>query len=414
MMALPPTLNYCFASYQWWSNKKISRKKWIWIFVLFNLYHQINAISVLKSFRKKDNLDAKKKQKTLSKVSFLEPYLESAPTGIILSMIWCSALTGNGIETFGYMAQDYNAGYFDCKNVSDSWTKWEANDDRWPSPRKQIHVENFCTVFQGPGGLPWFFITFGISIFSSSLGITKFLQNGPCAILPNSGLLGGLLNSEFILVFISVMFAIVAKGVFALLMTGAAFGDNYSVMISGLIFLGVNILPHILCAIIWISWSTGFNRKLYKLVLDYPALVLLPAFTYYSVGSKKLPRFSQEKSWSIGSHIILSRKWTIVNVFMTVVLYGCAISLLLFAYPTNLTKTWIVLAGHRLDVGYEAWFKIGFAPLMIVSLFPALAFLSLHVPCCHSSPRNCCCSSCCSSNCLKFKEDYIDTNEYGK
>ena len=191
----------------------------------------------MKSFRKKDNLDAKKKQKTLSKVSFLEPYLESAPTGIILSMIWCSALTGNGIETFGYMAQDYNAGYFDCKNVSDSWTKWEANDDRWPSPRKQIHVENFCTVFQGPGGLPWFFITFGISIFSSSLGITKFLQNGPCAILPNSGLLGGLLNSEFILVFISVMFAIVAKGVFALLMTGAAFGDAAPVIKLSLIHI---------------------------------------------------------------------------------------------------------------------------------------------------------------------------------
>ena len=163
-------------------------------------------------------------------------------------------------------------------------------------------------MFEGPGGLPWFFVTFGISIFSSSLGITKFLQNGPCAILPNSGLLGGLLNLEFILVFISVMFAIVAKGVFALLMTGAAFGDNYSIMISGLIFLGVNILPHILCAVIWISWSTGFNRKLYKLILDYPALVLLPVFTYYSVGPKKLPRCSQEKSRSIDSHIILSRK----------------------------------------------------------------------------------------------------------
>ena len=266
-------------------------------------------------------------------------------------------------------------------------------------------------MFQGPGGLPWFFITFGISIFSSSLGITKFLQNGPCAILPNSGLLGGLLNSEFILVFISVMFAIVAKGVFALLMTGAAFGDNYSVMISGLIFLGVNILPHILCAIIWISWSTGFNRKLYKLILDYPALVLLPVFTYYSVGPKKLPRCSQGKSRPIDSHIILSRKWTIVNLFMTVILYGCAISLLLFVYPTNLSD--IYLVGHRYE-SYEAGFYVVFAPLMMVSLFPTLVFLSLHIPCCYSSLRNWSCSSCCSSNCLKFKEDYIDTNEYGK
>ena len=138
MMSLPPTLNYCFAWYEWWSNEKISRMKWSWIFVLFNLYHQINAISVLKAFWNNDNLDAKKKQKTLSKVSFLEPYLESAPTVIILGMIWCSALTGNGIETFGYMAQDYNAGYFDCKNVSASWTKWEANDYGWPSPKSKF------------------------------------------------------------------------------------------------------------------------------------------------------------------------------------------------------------------------------------------------------------------------------------
>ena len=67
-MAVPPMINYCFAWYKWWSNEKISRIKWSWIFVLFNLYHQINAISVLNSFWNNDNLDAKKKQKTLSNV----------------------------------------------------------------------------------------------------------------------------------------------------------------------------------------------------------------------------------------------------------------------------------------------------------------------------------------------------------
>mgnify|MGYP001256404163 CR=1 FL=1 len=223
----------------------------------------------------------------------------------ILSMIWCSALTGNGIETFGYMAQDYNAGYFDCKNVSASWTIWETNDDRRPSPRKQIHVENFCTVFQGPGGLPWFFITFGISIFSSSLGITKFLQNGPCAILPNIGLLGGLLNWEFILVFISVMFAILAKCVFAVLVVGAAFGDNYSLTISGLVFFGVNVLPHILSSIFAISMVTGCSKKMYQIILNYPALVLLAAFTYFSAGPKNLPRCRRDQTGHTVNHIIL-------------------------------------------------------------------------------------------------------------
>ena len=407
-MAVPPMINYCFAWYKWWSNDKIFRMKWSWIFVLTNFYHQMNAIRLMGSFRNNDQLDVKKKQKMLNEVSSLDPYLESAPSVMIMSMIWLSALTGNGIEPFGGMVKDHSAGYFDCSNASANGSEW-VQMKSWK--RKQIHVDNFCAVFQGAGGLPWFFFTFCISLFSTSLGITKFLQNGPCAILSNVGSLGGLLNWKFILVFISVMFSISAKCVFAVLVVGAAFGDNYSLTISGLIFFGINVLPHILCSIIMISLVTGCSRKLYKIILKYPALVSLPVFTYFSVGPKNLPRCRRDKTRHTVSHIILSTKWTIVNIMVTLMLYGCTISLLLTAYPKDISTYWIQFAGIDYK-GYETYFKIVFAPVMIISLIPTLIFLLLHLSCCFCPSKNCCCSCCCSTKCLKFKDDYIDVSEY--
>ena len=405
-MAVPPMINYCFAWYKWWSNEKISRMKWSWIFVLTNVYHQMNAMKLMGAFWNNDKLDVKKKQKLLNEVSSLEPYLESAPSVMILSMIWLSALTGNGIEPFGGMVKDHGAGYFNCSNASTYVSEWAQMK---PWKRKQIHVDNFCAVFQGAGGLPWFFFTFCISLLSSSFGITKFLQNGPCAILSNNGLLGGLLNWKFILVFISVLFAILAKCVFAVLVVGAAFGDNYSLTISGLLFFGVNVLPHILSSIFAIQLVTGCSKKMYQIILNYPALVLLPAFTYFSAGPKNLFGCRRDKCGPTVSHIILSTKWTTVNIIMTVMLYGCTISLLLMAYPKNISGYWIQFAGNRYN-GYETYFKIVFAPILIISLIPTLIFLLLKLSCCLCPSKNGSC--CCSAECLKFKDAYIDESQY--
>ena len=42
---------------------------------------------------------------------------------------------------------------------------------------------NRCAVFSGAGGLPWFLVTFSLSVYSCTIGITNFLRNGPFSVL---------------------------------------------------------------------------------------------------------------------------------------------------------------------------------------------------------------------------------------
>ena len=148
---------------------------------------------------------------------------------------------------------------------------------------------------------------------------------------------------------------------------------------------------------------------MYQIILNYPALVLLPAFTYFSAGPKNLFGCRRDKCGPTVSHIILSTKWTTVNIIMTVMLYGCTISLLLMAYPKNISGHWIQFAGNRYN-GYETYFKIVFAPILIISLIPTLIFLLSKLLCCFCPSKNGSC--CCSTECLKFKDDYIDVSQY--
>ena len=58
-----------------------------------------------------------------------------------------------------------------------------------------------------------FGITFLSSLFSVSIGMTKFLKHGPCRILPNQGVLRGYLTWNFCITFVNVVFSVAGNAI---------------------------------------------------------------------------------------------------------------------------------------------------------------------------------------------------------
>ena len=58
-----------------------------------------------------------------------------------------------------------------------------------------------------------FIATFVSSVFSASKGLGDFLLNGPCKLLPNDGLVGGMGKMGYIFLLINIAFTLCAKGI---------------------------------------------------------------------------------------------------------------------------------------------------------------------------------------------------------
>ena len=59
----------------------------------------------------------------------------------------------------------------------------------------------------------FFIATFASSILSAAKGLADFLLNGPCKLLPNDGLFGGMGKMGYIFLVINIAFTICGKGV---------------------------------------------------------------------------------------------------------------------------------------------------------------------------------------------------------
>ena len=57
-----------------------------------------------------------------------------------------------------------------------------------------------------------FIATFSCSVFSATKGHADFLLNGPCKLLPNDGLFGGMGKMGYIFLLINIAFTLCAKG----------------------------------------------------------------------------------------------------------------------------------------------------------------------------------------------------------
>ena len=149
-----------------------------------------------------------------------------------------------------------------------------------------------CSVFGGPGGSKWFFTTYSISVLSCAFGIARFLQLGPFSVLSDEGPLRGVCSWRFLMTFFAIITSIISKGY---LMTSFIFRDNtemkeisIGILLERLSFsFAIFVLPNIIFSIMCFSFSTGVNRKLFELILSYPASWMLPVITNFAIGPRR-------------------------------------------------------------------------------------------------------------------------------
>ena len=74
--------------------------------------------------------------------------------------------------------------------------------------------------------------------------------------------------------------------------------------------------------------TTGWNKKLYRLIFRYPAICLLPVFTHFSFAPRKLSCCKQRETETKHGHLILSKKATAINAAISLVFYITTLALL--------------------------------------------------------------------------------------
>jgi len=122
---------------------------------------------------------------------------------MVMTAIWVIATNDHTFDTYCKLNRE------DDECSMDMGYKSSLNQ---PPIYCDTHPEvNQCAVFNGFGGYIWFYTTYVISFVTWSLGITRFLQREPFAILSDKGLLGGMVKWRFVLTYLAVLGSIVTK-----------------------------------------------------------------------------------------------------------------------------------------------------------------------------------------------------------
>ena len=386
-MTIPLILQFASTIYKWIQIEKPKNKKWSWILLLLQVWPQWRAFRVMILLYKNDERAQNKKQELLREFSSTEPFLEAWPSVLIMTIIWVQA----GSEFNGGFGGFERADKIDCTaiNVRDSY-------------------ENFCAVYSGFGGIVWFFTTYAISVFTGALGITKFLQTGPCSVLSEAGPLGGILKWKFIITYLSVMFSLITKGLFIALFVGANgiplatsfFGTGRQFALVGILIMlfFLILVPNVIVSFICIGFATGLSRNFFKLIFRYPAIWLLPAVTYFVIGPREL-RCCKRTQHNIQRHQIgLSKCFSLLNLLMTVMMYGTMIALFL------------TIPEHIFESYWFNYFIPYFPSVFCLGITFTIICLLLDERCCCKRSQQCFCTRCCGPDCYKFQYQYINVN----
>ena len=387
-MTLPLVLQFASTIYKWFQFECPKQKRWTWILLLLQLWPQWRAIRVLKLLYKNDKRHQKQQIELLRGIGSSEAFLEAAPSIIIMTIIWVSL--GDGV----YIANSLECGNERmCTSLNRSCEK----------------KKNACAVFGGFGGVEWFFMTYAISVFTGGLGITKFLQIGPCSVLTEEGPLGGILTGGFILTYLAVMFSLLTKGLFIAIFVhslqwnfsfsffGYSYGQSFPFVFSFILMMLFlfTLMPNILMSFFVILNVSGCNfKKFIKVIVGYPSVWLLPTVTYFAVGPKMSSRCCPRKTFKHEeSELGLSKFYTVANLLLTIISYGVMVTLFL-------------VIPKRMEELYWVWhFTPCFVPVLCFGIIFTISFLFLDKKCCHQSHKCCC---------LRFYElryQYINLNE---
>ena len=315
------------------------------------------------------------KTKFHTELGSIEPFLESCPSIFIMTLIWAHAMDASLFSDS-----------LDCNKVDSS----------------------ACAVFGGSYdsfSFAWFWITYAISVLAGSLGITKLLMNGPCPVLTEDGRLGGILTYPFFTHFMAVAFCMGSKGAFVGLCIGFVspqvinreeyekMANNDNVVLMSMTCLVLTLVPNIIFSFISIAVATGCNQKFFRIILDYPAIWLLPAVTFFVVGPENRTLRENLSCNKSGKRSLLgvSSKLTFLNIILTLVMY-MIIAPIVCSYLEFSGGFFLILV------------SIIPAPLFIL----AIIFTFFCFRCCH-------CKCCYCLSCFQVNKRYImiskDTDE---
>ena len=131
------------------------------------------------------------------------------------------------------------------------------------------------------------------AFYMTGLGMTLFLKNGPCFILPRQGIFG-VITWKFIVAFLLTIFSLNTK------YTNLNFAPtaNHVFMTS----FGVIV------ALFSLHEGLGCWKTVCKMVLFCPPLVILPVFGFFTFGKPEIAAGGVKG-------LAVSPKWTIVNMF---------------------------------------------------------------------------------------------------
>ena len=150
--------------------------------------------------------------------------------------------------------------------------------------------------------------------------------------------------------------------------------------------VGLNVI----ISFIGIGLATGCTMDFFKVLFRYPAIFLLPAVTYFVMGSR------QTGCCTTTPQIGLSKRLSVANLIVTVITY--VIMIVLF-----ITDIYFV----------ELFFGI-FTLVCFLSILFTTLFLLLDKNCCFSRSQHCLCICCCGPDCYKFHYQYITVNNNGQ
>ena len=360
-MTVPLLLSFLSITYKWYRIEEPQDKRWSWVFLLLQCWPQIRALRVIRKLYNGHPNANEEKRRFSCELRSIEPFLEAWPSLIIMTAIWTYAINDRTYLHGCTQPEDY-------------------------------YKYNACAVFGGNKNtfsFVWYWITYSISVIVGSMGITKLLQTGPCPILTEEGRLGGILTCSFLTHFLAVGLCMISKATFIGLSVLVSFVPY---ILIPMLFL-LTIVPNIILSFISIARSTGCNKKFFRIILDHPAIWLLPAATFFAVGPKtgKWGDCLCCKNSAEGSLIGISGKLTVINVILTLVMYIAVDVILGFGFWDG----WGFLELHAM---------YGFLPVLILAIFMTCFcfYCKQHVKC-----------SCCLG-CINVKKHYIKISEDNK
>ena len=303
--------------------EKKEHKCWSWIPLILQCWPQVRALRIIHLDLNNSTKAETKKKELMREVVSTEPFLEAFSCAMIMTVIRTIAMKD---ETFTNYCIE-NPVYRECP---------EYNNTVYAPPEYCAHNLNVnrCAVYGGFGGFWWYTTTVVISLLTCSLGVTKFLQNGPFSVISDKGLLGGMMTKRFGLAFCAVTSSIFTK-VFILNLYCRLFiplddfdqGNKFKSMVPFVIVLfGLFVLPNLMCSFVSIGLSTGFNKNFIEIIMRYPAAWMLPVCTFFMIGPRKISfdLLANDQRRYLG----LSSGLTILNMILTVIMMGIMLILI--------------------------------------------------------------------------------------